>query len=281
MKIKFWGTRGSIPTPARDCMKYGGNTPCIEVMFPGSDELIILDAGTGIRKLGIDLMKRYDKINAHLFITHSHWDHIQGIPFFNPIYSDKNSFTIMGCASVNKYIDKSLHDLMNPPYFPVGMEALRAHIKFIDKCEGGLTIGHAKVSVCRVNHPGDAMAFKITEAGKTFVYMTDNELHSPMLNEVPYAQLVDFAQGADLLVHDAQYTPEEYLLKEGWGHSSYVDAVNFACDAQVKKLLLFHHEPEYNDLKIDGIIKHCRVLLKERGCAIACAGACEGAVWIV
>ncbi len=277
MKIEFWGTRGSIPSPGPDTIKYGGNTPCVAVTLEDG-ALLILDAGTGIRKLGLELEKNNQTIKGNIFITHSHWDHIQGVPFFTPAYREGNEFNILGCASVNQQIQKSLSDLMLSPYFPVSFETLKATMNFIDRDHDALEVHNAKVELITINHPGDGLGFRITENGKVFVFLTDNELNSPQFNKTSYGDQVEFCRGADLLVHDAMYTREEWQEKRGWGHSYYVDALHLAIDAGVKQLALFHHEPEHNDEAIDNIVADCQRILRKKGLSLTCFGARENQI---
>ena len=277
MKVRFWGTRGSIPTPDRDRMKYGGNTSCVQVTVDNNDtDAIILDAGTGIRQLGIDLMNRFETMKVYLFLTHFHWDHIQGIPFFAPLYSEKFECTFVGCDRKDGNVEKKLKDSVCPPYFPVGFDVFKAKVNYIDICEGDLSIGGATVCVKTIHHPGGAITFKIMADDTIFVFMTDNELDLSGERKDFYDRLVAFCKGADVLVHDAQYTPDEYASKRGWGHSSYVDAVHFALDGGVKRLVLFHHDPEHNDEKIDDIVEDCHTILSEKASSMECVGAWEG-----
>lgn len=281
MKVRFWGTRGSIPTPGETFLKYGGNTPCLEITFDKSDDIFILDAGTGIRQLGLEVMNRYDRMKVHLFLTHFHWDHLQGIPFFAPLYSEKCECTFIGCDTVEGNLKKRLHDSVCPPYFPVDFDVFKAKMNFIDQCEGDLNIGDINISVTEVNHPGGAIAFKINETEKSLIYMTDNELDFSGNNKDSREKLVDFCEEADLFIHDAQYTSDEYRSKKGWGHSSHVEAVNFALACGAKRLALFHHDPEHNDKKIDDIVAECHTLLSQHTASMECFGAREGAEFTV
>ena len=277
MKIEFWGTRGSIPSPGPETVKYGGNTPCVAVTLK-DDSLLILDAGTGIRKLGLMLEKSEEPLKANIFITHSHWDHIQGVPFFTPAYHAKNEFNILGCASVNQEIRKSLSTLMVSPYFPVSFETLKATFNFIDRCGDALEVNNAQIDLITINHPGDGLGFKITEGDSVFVFLTDNELNSPQYHKTPYDKLVEFCQSADLLVHDGMYTKDEWEQKKGWGHSFYGDALQLAIDASVRQVALFHHEPEHPDEIITGMVEDCQRILKEKSNSLICFGAQENQI---
>lgn len=272
MNVTFWGTRGSIPTPGKEYIKYGGNTPCLEVTLGHEDRVLILDAGTGIRPLGLDLMKRLERIHIHLLLTHFHWDHLQGIPFFAPLYSEKCECTFIGYDVLEGNLKKRLQDSVCPPYFPVGFDVFKAEIGFEDRCEGEFTIGEMHIGVVNINHPNGAVGYRIKAGGKTCVYMTDNELNSM---DPVYQKLVDFCEGADLLIHDAQYTPDEYTAKTGWGHSSYVDAVQFAIECDVKRLAHFHHDPEHDDTVVDRMVEKSRRMIQEKNSSIKCFGARE------
>jgi phosphoribosyl 1,2-cyclic phosphodiesterase len=277
MNVEFWGTRGSIPTPERLYMKYGGNTPCLEVTLQDDDEhILILDAGTGIRQLGLDLMKRPDRIRIYLCVTHFHWDHLQGIPFFAPLYSERCECTFVGCDPIDGTFEDILYASVHPPYFPVGFEEFKARVDFMNQCQGEFDIGKYRIGVNRINHPGGAVAYRIRADQRTIVYMTDNEIASSQSETDLYQDCIEFCRGTDLLVHDAQYTPEEYMDKKGWGHSSFEEAVHFAIDCGAKKLALFHHDPEHDDEVIDDMLERSHHILSQRGSPLECCGAREG-----
>jgi phosphoribosyl 1,2-cyclic phosphodiesterase len=284
LTVQFWGTRGSIPSPGAATVKYGGNTPCVEVRT-STGWLIILDAGTGIRELGRALMQRANgkPIEGDIFLTHAHWDHIQGIPFFAPIFGRGNHFTIWGSRSLERSVDKIVRDQMSPVVFPVTFEELDATIDFRaldeEECEGD---GFA-VRAIQVRHPGGALGYRFTDRGAdggAFVYISDNELNdSARYDSIPEGwrdALVDFVKGARVLVHDATYTVAEYQQHRGWGHSTYQDVVELAADAGVETLVLFHHKPERTDEEIDRCVEECRALAAGRGSGMRVIAAAEG-----
>lgn len=284
LNVRFWGTRGSIPSPGASTVKYGGNTPCVEVRT-STDWLIILDAGTGIRELGRSLMQKANgaTIQGDIFLTHAHWDHIQGIPFFGPIFGRGNHFTIWGSKSLEKSVDQIVRDQMSPVVFPVTFEELDATIDFRalaeEECEGP---GFA-VKAIQVRHPGGALGYRFTDRGDgggALVYISDNELNlSAKYDAIPSGwreSLVEFVKGAKVLVHDATYTKAEYQQHRGWGHSTYQDVVELAGDAGVETLVLFHHKPERTDDEIDRCVEECRELAAGRGGAMRVIAAAEG-----
>jgi phosphoribosyl 1,2-cyclic phosphodiesterase len=281
MKLKIWGCRGSIPTPGKDTVRYGGNTPCIELKLDDNN-LIILDSGTGIRNLGNYLMRKGESIRAYIMITHPHWDHIQGFPFFKPIFISGNEFTIVGSGARTKTLEQIVADQMDRVYFPVRLSELKASIKFLQVGEEEFKIYDATVQTIYVNHPGFTLGYRITFNNKSIVYISDNEPFdreiTPYLfnweKEVierfdsvpgdPNQRIFDFVRGADLLIHDTTYTPEEYIEKVGWGHSHYLFTLRVAHEGQVKRLLLFHHDHMHTDNMIDEIFEHCKNEVKKR-----------------
>jgi phosphoribosyl 1,2-cyclic phosphodiesterase len=284
LRVRFWGTRGSIASPGPTTVRYGGNTPSVEVRTE-SGWLVILDAGTGIRGLGHHLMLQANgrPIEGDIFLTHAHWDHIQGLPFFPPIFQRGNHFTIWGSASMEKSIDRVVRDQMNPVVFPVAFEELAASIDFRqisegDRCEG---TGY-EVTAFDVRHPGGALGYRFTEPGRpdaALVYVSDNELQPHERYGEPNgwrSKLVEFARGATVLVHDTTYTTEEYENHRGWGHSTYRDGVELALEAGAQKLVLFHHEPRRTDEQLDRQVALCRALVQERGSGLEVMAAAEG-----
>ena len=283
LRIQFWGTRGSIPSPGAQTARYGGNTPCVEVRT-ADGWLVILDAGTGIRELGRSLLSRANgaRIKGDIFLTHAHWDHIQGIPFFGPIFQRGNHFTIWGSGSLQTSIDRVVRDQMSPVVFPVTFEELDATIDFRElgeeRCDGN---GYS-VRALNVRHPGGALGYRFTESNderRALVYISDNELGPHAKYESPpdwRRRLVDFVRGASFLVHDTMYTVEEYDHHRGWGHSTYEDAVELALEAEVETLVFFHHKPERTDDEVDRRLAECRTLVTRRGGRLELIAAAEG-----
>ena len=283
LHLRFWGTRGSVPTPGARTVRYGGNTPCVEVRT-GTGWLVILDAGTGIRELGRSLMSTavHDGIAADIFLTHAHWDHIQGIPFFAPIFERGNHFTIWGSDSLQTSVDRVIRDQMSPVVFPVAFDKLGARIDFREIAEERHAGNGYEVAAFRVQHPGGALGYRFTDASardSSFVYISDNELGAG--DAAWRTRLVEFVRGAKVLIHDATYTAEEYDEHRGWGHSTCDEAVALALDARVAELVLFHHKPERADDEVDACTDACRELIARSGAALRVTAAAEGMTLVV
>lgn len=294
-KIKFWGVRGSIPTPGPRTLRYGGNTACLEIQFPNKPRFI-LDAGSGIRELGKELLKIQDPITAYVFISHFHWDHIQGLPFFKPVYKPGNKFIIYGCDEP----DFRLHDIisfqMKPTYFPLAVEDMKAQIEFRPILEQTFTVEGVKVKTKLLNHPGYALGYRFEYGGKSIIYISDNEPFYQLFHNQPlrYSQadnidlifekffedkdkeMLEFIRNADVLIHDTQFLPEEYSQRVTWGHSPYNYTVDLAIGANAKRLVLFHHDPDHDDDTIEEILKLSRKRLEKYNHPIACIAAKEG-----
>ncbi len=268
MKIEFWGTRGSIAAPGWNTVRYGGNTPCVSVRLEDGT-VIILDAGTGLRRLGNALM-REQPVSAHLLLSHCHWDHIQGFPFFAPAYVAATHLVIYAYPAANRKISKTMTDQMEGAYFPVDFSALNAAIQFVDLDRQELDVGSSRIRLVESNHPGGGVGFRIQDGPRSFVYLTDNELGQGA------HRFVEFCQGASLLVHDAQYTPEELLAHRGWGHSSYLEVLDLARRAGVARVALFHHDPERSDEDVDALVASCHTEMARQGDAFECFAAGEG-----
>lgn len=254
MKIKFWGCRGSIPVPDIRMMKYGGDTTSVEIDLDG--ELFLIDAGTGIRKLGESLLKR--KIyNFNVFVTHSHWDHIQGFPFFTPIYSEKAKIHVIGCTNSYKQLKDILSSQMSYEFFPISFHDLKSKITFSEVCSNQLTINGYKIKTIQTNHAIFTSAVRIEKNGKSFVFMTDNELESK--NPInPRRKFIEFCKGADYLIHDSQFTDAEYTYRKNWGHSTFEQSIKLAEEARVKNLGFFHHDPNRKDTDLAALSrKYC------------------------
>ncbi|MBI3406340.1 MAG: MBL fold metallo-hydrolase [Acidobacteria bacterium] len=256
MNVRFWGVRGSTPTPQRENLRYGGNTSCVEVRIGG--ELFVFDCGTGFRVLGNELRRKAGRstIHARIFLSHYHWDHIQGIPFFTPLYNPDNHFDFYSFRSLQTDVERALEDQMMNPYFPVEMKVMRAHRRFHHLEEETRDFDRSvRISTKRLNHPQGCFGYRLEHKRKILVYATDNEPGDPQGDQNVRA----LAEDADLLIYDSQYTPHEYQNgKQSWGHSTWEEAVAIARDARVKNLVLFHHDPEHNDKEIDAILRTAR-----------------------
>lgn len=266
-----WGTRGSIPTPGPATLRYGGNTSCLEVQAGG--RRYVFDAGTGIRALG-RRPAADGPVQAELFLTHFHWDHVQGFPFWSPLYDAESRVRVHGPPQDGAGVASVLAGIMAPSYFPVQLNALAAKVEFADVDSRPWTDGTVEVTALRVCHPGFTCGYRVSAGGASLAYVPDNELGGA--DAALYRRMVDFAAGVDLLIHDAMCRDEEYSRYPGWGHSSLSDAVRLAQDAGARRLLLFHHSPERSDNELDGIVSDLRQALAERGGALRVDAAAEG-----
>jgi len=259
-KLSFWGVRGSTPTVDRATWRYGGNTPCLELVAPDGSQFI-LDCGTGLRMLGNRWAQAYggQSLEAHIFVTHYHWDHIQGIPFFAPLYAPQNRFhfysfrsKFLGPDSLKQVFETQ----MAHPYFPVDLSAMSAAREFSEVSGGDrLEINGTRITACWLNHPQGCLGFRFETSAGTVVYATDNEPGVPKLDW----SLRELAEGADIFINDAQYTPEQLATtRKGWGHSSWLEGVKVAQEAGAGNLVLFHHDPDSNDKTVDGILRDAR-----------------------
>ena len=269
MRIRFWGTRGSLAKPGPSTIRYGGNTSCVEVRA-ADGTLIILDCGTGAHDLGRSLVASGERpIRGHFLITHTHWDHIQGFPFFTPLFIQGNEWDVYAPQGLGKRLEATLAGQMEYTYFPVTLGQLGATIRYHELTEGTFDLGTVQVTARYLNHPGLALGYRLEAGGVVMVYATDHEPHSrhqpdpaSPTETVPIhredQRHVEFLADADLVIHDAQYTLEEYPSKLTWGHSPAELAVDFALAAGVKRLALFHHDPLRDDAAVDQLVETCR-----------------------
>ena len=268
MYIKCWGSRGSIPVSGPEYHKYGGDTTCIEIRTK-SGELIIVDAGTGMRRLGnqltIEGCRRFN-----VLFTHSHWDHLLGFPFFKPLFDPESEIRIYRCPFPGKFVETIVTKMMSPPHFPVRYSDLRAKISYIEACPGSFQIDSVTVTPIALSHPNNGCGYKFVEDGKVFVFLTDNELGYTHAGGLKFKDYKAFCEGADLLFHDAEYTPDEYESSVEWGHTTYKDALELALEAGVKRLGLIHHNRDRTDQGIDHIVNQCRNLISERKAGLIC-----------
>jgi phosphoribosyl 1,2-cyclic phosphodiesterase len=288
MRLKFWGVRGSIPVPGPTTVKYGGNTSCLEVRGAGG-EMIILDAGSGLRSLGLDILRRgkpFPRLN--LFISHTHWDHIQGFPFFAPCYVPGLDIDVRG--PIHFAETKTLQDIfdlqMQYDFFPVANEQLAAKINFQSIKETEFEVGKIQCGTQFTNHPILCLAYRLKENGRTLIYTADHEPYSNVFADknstdsgddalfgnldqtvnVANQRFLDFIKDTDVLVVDCQYTPEEYRTsRRGWGHSSWDYCLNWMKEAKVKRMILTHHDPERSDQALEALLANARAAAVELG----------------
>ena len=294
--VRFWGVRGSYPAPFPTHMKVGGNTPCIELRL--GDRLYIFDAGTGIIPLGNALVGQSEIREITVFLTHYHWDHISGLPFFVPAFVPGWKIDFYGPAGTSDELKHHISQQMKAPYFPVETENWLADINYHVPGEDGVTVGPVSIRHFTMHHPGLTYAYRIEVNGKVIVYAPDNELsfinqsiesrkeefdeaEQRLLDEMKEEQRwrsIEFMAGADALIHDAQYTPEDYQKKRGWGHSNYLDTVGSAIDGDVKSLFLFSHDPNYDDEVLERLQAESQAVVSKRQSKMPCQLAREGTI---
>ena len=294
--IRFWGVRGSYAAPFSSHLKVGGNTSCVEIRV--DDHILVCDAGTGVIPLGDHLIREARINRIMIILTHYHWDHICGLPFFVPAFSPDWNITFFGPGENAHVIEQRLSNQMKAPYFPVETETWMANIDYLEPAGSSFNYGPMAIAFHNVHHPGVTYGYRINVNGKSIVYISDNEclflekslqqridefsaqereLMEQMKNEERVTEL-SLIKDADILIHDAQYTPEDYEQKRGWGHSCYIDTVNTAIDANTGKLYLYHHDPNYDDATVQEIHRKAVDIVRERGSDLECHIAREGMV---
>jgi phosphoribosyl 1,2-cyclic phosphodiesterase len=291
MRVKFWGTRGLIPAPGPKTVRYGGSTVCVEVRT-ADGTLLILDCGTGIRELGETLADE-GPVEGHILLSHTHWDHIQGLPFFGPAFASGNRFTIYAAQDQEKRLEDALAGQQEYTYFPVQLGHFVARMEFQEIVGPSLRIGPIRIALHALHHSEPSAGYRIEVDGRALVYTSDHELYAPLLQPVaagrragsdkslPGAEtpgdraLVRFARGADLLIMDAQYSPEEYAQRIGWGHSTIEYATDVAIAAGAKRLALFHHDPSHTDELLDAFVTQCQARADAAGAALEIFAARE------
>lgn len=274
MLVTFYGVRGSIPAPGPKTVKYGGNTSCVHVRL-NNGENIIFDAGTGIRRLGMTLAS-HDAEPLLLILSHGHWDHIQGYPFFDPIYQKDREINVIEGVDSNKIALHGLLKQMDGSNFPVHAEHLPSAISSIADVPAFLSTCDYKISRQAINHPGGGHAYRIEEDGVAVAYITDNELDPPGTAATSWSQWVEFIDGVDLLIHDAQYQESDMPGKHGWGHSLISQVRQLAVDGRVRNLVMFHHDPERTDAELDEVAIENARYFKSKGARIGSWIAAEG-----
>jgi phosphoribosyl 1,2-cyclic phosphodiesterase/ActR/RegA family two-component response regulator len=289
-RLKFWGVRGSVPAPGPETVYYGGNTSCVEVRADG--ELIILDAGTGIRQLGRHLQQEFGEqpMRMTILVTHTHWDHIQGFPFFAPAYDRRNQVRIFAFEGPRKGLEATLSIQMESPYFPISMQEMPGNIEFEELKALDFEIGKVAVKAAFMNHPGVCVGYKLITSAATIAYFPDNEMFGRLRSadaahqsqeHTDFARkqdgrLQEFITGADIVISDAQYDAAEYAEHVGWGHSCIDDVVDLAMAAKVKQLFLFHHDPDHTDAQIAQMLATARKRAIEAGSSLLIEAAREG-----
>jgi phosphoribosyl 1,2-cyclic phosphodiesterase len=280
-RLTFWGTRGSIPTPGPQTARYGGNTACISITGRNG-RLTILDAGSGLRPLGSELMgRRAGAIAADVLLSHTHWDHIQGLPFFKPLSGRGNRICVYGAAQEGVALEEILKLQMDPMVFPVPLEAVAAKIDVRDIGEGDVALEDFRARAFRLRHPGTTLGYRLepVDGGRDIAYVTDNELGTGgtyPVSEDWRRRLVTFLNGTDTLIHDAMYSDQFIQVRAGWGHSTPRQAVELAAEAACARLILFHHEPEHDDGMIDHLLADAREHARRLAPKLVVDAAIEG-----
>lgn len=274
MQIRCWGARGSIPVSGAEYIRYGGDTACLEIR-PAQGKVIVVDSGTGILRLGQCLKSSAEKDINWLF-THTHWDHVLGFPFFEPLFSPQTKINIFGCKRAMGDLSKLLSNVMSPPHFPITFAQIKAELNFKEKCSSPFQLGSVQVESIFLNHPNRGLGFKFTEQGKSAVFLTDNELGYSHPGSLGYEDYLAFCRGADILIHDAEYTEEEYKVTCGWGHSTYTQALELALQAGVKTFILFHHNRSRNDRQLDTLVQDCRKRIAAANQDMQCMAFAQG-----
>ncbi len=294
--LRFWGVRGSYPAPFGSHLRVGGNTSCVELRV--DNHILICDGGTGIIPLGNSLMAQKEIKEVTIILTHYHWDHISGLPFFVPAFVPGWKVNIFGPGDTMEEIERRISGQMMDPYFPVEVETWLADIHYLMSNNSRLEYGPFSIDTFNVHHPGSTFGYRIQVHGKTIVYASDNELSFidktiedrkgeldsqewQLINAMQVEERIkalESIENAHVFVHDAQYTPEDYSKKRGWGHSCFIDTVNFAADAGVKQLYLFHVDPNYNDMKIEDLHRASVKIVHQRDSSMECHIAREGLI---
>ena len=277
--LRYWGVRGTLPVPGARSLRYGGNTPCVTLEFING-RLLIFDAGSGIKELSNHLMKSgRPRLEAKIFISHPHWDHINALPFFVPLYLPGNEFEILGAAHPDRSMRELIAAQMEDVYFPVTIKEFGARVFFRDLRQESFSFGDIAVSTLLLSHPGYCLGYRIDYGGRSICYITDNELYlddNPAFNPNYVKNLTSFIEGTDILITDCTYFDQEYKTKVGWGHSCISKVVELAAGAKVKSLHLFHHDPDQDDDAIDRKLDEAQSGLKTRGSAVECLAPAEG-----
>lgn len=284
MNLSFWGCRGTLPVPGEGSLRYGGNTSCVSIEFP-RDELFIFDAGSGIKSLSNHLLKQDRKrIDGKIFISHPHWDHINSLPFFVPLYMQGNEFEVLGAQHGDLTMRQIASAQMEGVYFPITLKEFAARVYFRNLREEVLEIGNVTVSTMLLSHPGVCLGYRVDYGGRSVCYITDNEMFledNEFYNAHYERKLADFVRGCDILITDTTYSDEEYVSKVGWGHSCVSKVARLAHEGEVKQLFLFHHDPDQSDDDIDVKLATTQKTLTDMGSNTVCLAPMEGDVYLV
>jgi phosphoribosyl 1,2-cyclic phosphodiesterase len=279
MEIRFWGTRGSIPAPGPHTLEFGGNTTCVEVIL-ASGYRVVIDGGTGLRPLGKKLKENREPCRFHLLLSHGHWDHLLGIPFFSPIYQEDTEILVDGWPPAFQAMTRVFDSHMGNGFFPVAFDQLKARIDYINHlAHGHLDVEGARIDAIRLNHPQGGLGFRFREGKRTMVFVTDNELGAGQSKRLP--DFIKFVSGCDLLIHDAQYLPTDFPERRGWGHSTYEEAVTLAQKGKVRTLILTHHDPSRSDAEVEKIIENARKMAAKQEYPEFIDAAREGACYLL
>ncbi|OVE78679.1 MBL fold metallo-hydrolase [bacterium I07] len=268
MYIRCWGARGSIPVSGRPYLKYGGDTTCMEIRLR-SGTVLIIDAGTGIRRLG-SLLVDEGVTEIYLLFTHSHWDHLLGFLFFKPLYRQNVNIHVYGCTFAQNSVQQLLKNAMDPPFFPVQLDNIQAHLSFHGSCREAFEIDRAKIHPVFLSHPNKGIGYKFVENNSTFAFLTDNELGFVHPGGLDFQSYVDFCKDVQLLIHDAEFTEAEYERTKTWGHSTYNDALKLALSADAGCFGLFHHNQDRTDAALDKIVDECQQTVKMKNRNLPC-----------
>jgi len=278
LTVGFWGVRGTLPISRRDSIRYGGNTSCVSVSFP-DERLFVFDAGTGIKALSDALSaSKRARIDTYLFISHAHWDHINALPFFAPLYSVGHRIEITGPAQADRSLRELLSAQMDSVYFPITAREFAADVHYRELREGEFEIGRERIRTMLLSHPGSCLGYRLEHGGRSICYVTDNELYppdSPFHSPEYVEQLADFVRGADLLITDCAYSDEEYPQRVNYGHSCVSQVADLACRAGAKQLCLMHHDPDQSDAAVDAKLARTQALIAARGAATLASAPAE------
>ena len=281
VRVTFWGVRGAIATPGRETARYGGNTPCVSLTDDDGRSLV-LDAGTGIRAMGAAMLARPEKTaDVDVLLSHSHWDHIQGLPFFGPLYQAGTRVRLHGPAQAERSLEDILRRQMEPSVFPIPLAEVAADLTIEELQAGPTTMAPWRIEAMRLQHPGIALGYRISHesGGPSLAYVTDNELGDGGPNAQGddwYESLVGHLGGVELLIHDAMNTEENTISRVGWGHSTATEAVELALACRSKHLVLFHHDPANNDDRLDQLVSDAQTTVRDRAASLSIEAACEG-----